>query len=80
MNQTTEHGHNDNLDIQPERPVFDVIKIMLDARMQTSITAPAMHLRPTGQTSFHQVFFHVVRDFIFVFFDEHRALGAGADQ
>ena len=80
MQEAAEDRHEDDLDIQPQGPVFDVIKIMLDAGMQAGVSTPAMYLRPAGKTGFDQVFFHVMRHFFLVLFYKHRAFWPGPDQ
>ena len=61
VNQATKNRHDDDLDIQPQRPVFDVIQVMLDTGMQAGVAAPAMHLRPAGKPGLDQVFLVVMR-------------------
>src|SRR5919197_6214759 len=37
-----------DLEVEPDRPVLDVIQIVLDALFDRGVPAPAVHLRPTG--------------------------------
>ncbi len=45
-------GQKDDLQIEHERPVFDVIDVVLDAVFDGGVTAPAIYLGPAGNAGF----------------------------
>ena len=44
----TKHRQQNNLQIKPQRPMLNIVQIMLHASLQTSITSPTVDLRPAG--------------------------------
>src|ERR1051325_8024564 len=68
-----------DLDVERHRPVLDVVEVVFDALLERRLAAPAVHLRPAGDTGLHLVAQHVLRDAVLELFDEEGALGARAD-
>ena len=49
------NGHEQDPQVQPERPALDVVEIVLDPLAERSTTAPAVDLRPAGHPAGHGV-------------------------
>src|SRR5262245_23928904 len=62
VQQPAEDGHPQNADVQPRRPVRDVVEVVLEPLAKGSVAPPAVHLRPAGDPGFYAVAGHVVRD------------------
>src|SRR2546421_12479511 len=58
-----------DLEIEPHRPVLDVIEVVLDALLERRVTAPAVDLRPAGHAGLHLVAQHVLRDAVLELLD-----------
>src|SRR6266853_3427785 len=65
--------------IEADRPVLDVIEVVLDALVDRRVAAPAVDLGPSGQARLHLVAQHVLRYAMFELLDEMRTLGPRAD-
>src|SRR3970282_2268865 len=65
-----------DLDVEAERPVLDVIEVVLDALLDGRVAAPAVHLRPSGHAALHLVAQHVPGDALLELLDEARPLRA----
>src|SRR5436309_8845545 len=48
--------------IEPHRPVLDVVQVVLDALLDRRISAPAVHLGPAGDPRLDLVPQHVLRN------------------
>src|SRR4249920_2572412 len=48
-----ENGQHQHLQVEPERPVLDVVVIPLDAVRERRLAAEAVHLRPAGDARLH---------------------------
>ena len=74
------NGHEQDQEIEPERPALDVVEVVLDAFPQRGPPAPAVDLGPAGHPAGHGVpqvvFGHGMAELL----DEDRALGPRADQ
>src|SRR5436190_18911901 len=46
--QPVNHGHEEDLQVEQERPVLDVVEVVLDADADRSVAAPAVDLGPAG--------------------------------
>src|SRR5690606_28098265 len=79
MPHAAEQREHDDLEIQPERPVLDVVEVVLDALLEVGIAAPAVHLGPAGDPGLHHVLLHVLRHLLLELRDEHRPLRARPD-
>ena len=75
-----EERHQHDLEIEPGRPVLDVIEIVLDAVDEARVAAEAVDLRPTGDSGADFVAGIVMRDFRLEALDELGALRARADE
>ncbi len=73
-------GEEEDLDVEPEGPVFDVIDVMLRAGGEVAVAAEAVHLGPAGHAGFDDVAREVVRDGVGELVDVVRAFGARADE
>ena len=62
-----------------DRPVLDVVEVVLDALLERRVAAPAVDLRPAGDAGLHLVAQHVLRDPVLELLDEERPLGPRAD-
>src|SRR3954463_8602940 len=75
VEETLHDGQPDDLEIEPDRPVLDVVEVVLDALVERRVAAPAVHLRPAGHAGLHLVPQHVLRDAVLELLDEVRTLG-----
>ena len=75
---TTRQPHD--LEVERDRPVLDVVEVVLDALLDRRVAAPAVDLRPAGQARAHLVAQHVLRDPLLELVDEERPLGPRADE
>ena len=68
MEKPGKQGSENNLQIEPNGPVFDVIKVEFDPFLHfvqsIRFTTPAMHLCPTGNAGLYFVAEHVIIDLI----------------
>ena len=70
-------GQPHDLEVEPQRPVLDVVEVVLDALLDRGVAAPAVDLRPAGEAGLHLVAQHVLRDPLLELLDEERPLGRG---
>src|SRR5437667_208330 len=75
LQNAAEERHPHDLQIERDRPVFDVVEIELDAFFERGVAAPAVHLRPAGNAGFHLVAEHVLREAMLELIDKERPLG-----
>ncbi len=80
MDKTGQHRAQCNFQIEPYRPMLDVIQIVFDAPIQVGVSAPTVHLSPAGDAGLDHVLFHVIRHLILEYFDKIRALRPRPDQ
>src|ERR1044071_4888361 len=78
--QDLEHRHRQDLQIQPQRPVLDVVVVPLDAIAQRGLAAEAVDLGPAGDAGLDAVAVAVAADVGLEQLDELRALRARAHQ
>ena len=78
VNEAFEDGHEDDFDVQPQGPVFDIVQIMLNTLLKISITTPAVDLSPSGNACFNLVFLHIAWDLILELVNKYWALRTGA--
>src|SRR5436190_15718257 len=74
VTQSMNHRHEQDLHVQHQRPVLDVVEVVLDAHADRGVAAPAVHLRPAGHAGAHFVAQHVLRELGAELLDELRAL------
>src|SRR3954467_3161494 len=68
--QPAEKREAHDLDVERDRPVLDVIQIVLDPLFQRRVAAPAVDLCPARDPGFHLVTKHVLRDAMLELLDE----------
>src|SRR5437868_15025792 len=61
VEEALEDRQPDDLEVEADRPVLDVIEVVLDALLERRVAAPAVHLRPAGHAGLHLVPQHVLR-------------------
>src|SRR6267142_1782776 len=79
VEEASYEGEPHDLQIEPHRPVLDVIQVVLDPLFDRRVAAPAVHLRPAGDARLHLVAQHVLRDSVLELGDEVRALRTRTD-
>ena len=67
--------HEHDLDIQADRPIANVVEIVIDPLVDRGAAAPSVDLCPTREAGFHLVAQHVARDVVAKLFDEDRSFG-----
>src|SRR4051795_11213137 len=81
--EVAEHGperHQQDLDVEPERPVLDVVVVPLDAVAERGLAAQAVNLGPAGDPGLDAVAVAVAVDVVLEQPGEVRTLGTWADQ
>src|SRR5256885_8070771 len=70
--------------VEPHRPVVDVVEVVLDARAHlvvgVGLAAEAVHLRPAGDAGQHVVAARIARDLLLVFSIVRKRVRARANQ
>src|SRR5215472_3930690 len=69
----------DDLQVEADRPVLNVIKVVLDSLVERRVAAPAVYLGPARHAGLHLVAQHVLRNAVLELLDEMRALRPRAD-
>src|SRR5689334_15946058 len=72
-------GFDDDLDIEPQRPILDIIEIVAGAFLDAGIAAHPIGLCPAGNTSLLLMTVDIARDALTKTLDPHWLLGARAD-
>src|SRR4029450_4190992 len=72
MEKTAPDCHPKNFDVQEQRPVLDIIQVMLKAWLQRRIPAPPVHLGPSSHASFDAMPQHVARNALTKFLNQGR--------
>src|SRR5918999_1003809 len=73
------HGEQQDLQVEPERPVLDVVVVPLDPVRERRLAAQPVHLRPAGDTGLHAVAVLVTGHAPLEQLDELRPLGPRPD-
>src|SRR5262245_3955215 len=73
------HRERDDLEVEPERPVLDVLEVELDALLERGVAPQPVDLRPAGHAGLHLVPQHVAGDGPAELLDEEWALRSGTD-
>src|SRR4029450_2165111 len=60
--EAVEQREDQDLQVEPQRPVLDVVEIELDALLDRGVAAPAVHLRPARHAALDAVAAHVLGD------------------
>src|ERR1041385_8306365 len=79
LDKTSRRRHDNDLEVQPQRPMLNVVEVELDALGQVRVTPPAVYLRPPGDTALYHVLFHVAREPVLELFDEVGPFGTRSD-
>src|SRR6476646_1203591 len=56
--------------VEPGRPMFDVVQVVLYPQRDVGVAAQVVHLCPAGDAGLHQVLLHVSGDGVAEFLDE----------
>src|SRR5438477_902023 len=78
--EPAEQGQDQDLDVQEQRPVLDVVQVVLDPLLDRRVAAPAVHLGPPRDPALHAMAEHVLGDALLELLHERRPLRARADQ
>ncbi len=73
-------GQPEDLQVEPGRPVFDVVNIVLDAAGEVVTSAQAVDLRPARHARLHEVAGEIMGDLFREVFDVMRTFGARTDE
>src|SRR6266404_1795979 len=73
-------SQGEDAQIEPQRPVVDVVQIVLYPLAQVAAAAQIVHLRPTRDPRFHHVLLHVAWNLLAELGDELGTLGPWTDQ
>src|SRR5262252_2460692 len=79
MEKPAQQRQPHDLEIEADRPVFDVIEVVFDSFLDRRVAAPAVDLRPARQSCFHLVAQHVRRNAMFELRHEMRTFGPRSD-
>src|SRR5690606_6579651 len=80
VDEAAENGEQQDADIEPERPVFDIEEVVLEPFAEGCVASEAVDLGPTGHTGLDVLSEHVAAPVFAEALDEFGALGAGADE
>src|SRR5438128_338352 len=78
--EAAEEGQDQDLHVEQQRPVLDVVQVVLDPLLDRRVAAPAVDLGPAGDAALDPVAQHVLRDALLELLDEGRPLGARPHQ
>src|SRR6185436_13286939 len=74
VEEAAEQREPHDFQVEPHRPVLNVVEVVFDALLERRVAAPAIDLRPAGQSSFYLVPQHVLRETVPELLDEVRTL------
>src|SRR5450755_1504705 len=57
--ENVQHGERENAQVEPQRPVVDVVQIILYALAKVAAAAQVIDLRPSRDSRFYDVLLHV---------------------
>src|SRR5215831_16493799 len=69
----------DDFQVESDRPVLDVVEVVLNTLVECGIAAPAVHLRPARHARLHLVAQHVLGNAVLELLDEVRTLRSRTD-
>ena len=78
--EAAERGSKQDLQIETQRPMLDVIEIVVNAIMDRRVSSEPVNLRPARDARLHHVAEVVTRNLLLEFFDEDRALRPWSNQ
>ena len=76
----TEDGQEQDLQVEPEAPVFDIIDIIPDPLRDRGVAPQVIHLCPAGDSRPHQVLEHIAWDLFLELFHIERDLRPRPDE
>src|SRR3954454_19079410 len=79
VEKALEHRQPHDFEIEADRPVLDVIEVVLDPLLDRGVAAPPVDLRPAGDAGLDLVPEHVLGNLVLELGDEQRALRPRAD-
>src|SRR5882672_10260863 len=79
MKEASQEREPHDLQVEPHRPVLDVVQVVLDPLFNRRVPAPAVDLRPARDAGLHLVAQHVLRDLVLELGDEVRPLRTRTD-
>src|SRR5688572_21969736 len=62
--EAAQQREDQDLDVEQQRPVLDVVEVVLDPLLERGVAAPAVHLCPAGDAALDPVPDHVLRDLL----------------
>src|SRR4051812_35901847 len=68
-----------DLQVEADRPVLDVVEVVLDSLVERRVSAPPVDLRPARESGFDLVAKHVLWNLVFELFHEVGAFGPWTD-
>src|SRR5450631_4412644 len=74
------HSQGEDAQIEPQRPIIDVVQVILYPFAQVAAAAQVVDLSPAGDPRFDHVFLHVPRNFLPELGDELGSLWAWSDE
>src|SRR4249919_3660943 len=80
VEKTLHKGQPHDLHIEGDRPILDVVEVVLDALLERGIATPAVHLGPARKAGAHLVAQHVLRYPLLELIDEERPLRTRTDE
>src|SRR5262245_48569886 len=80
VDEAAEERQQNDPQIEPRRPVRDVVEVILNALPQRGVAAPAVDLRPAGDPRLDPMPGHVAGDAVRELLDEHRTFRARSYQ
>src|SRR5207245_58232 len=75
-----EQRENEDLDVEQQRPVLDVVEVVLDPLLDRGVPPPAVDLRPARDAALHAVAQPVLGDALLELLHEGRPLRPRADE
>src|SRR5437762_8010832 len=73
-------GQREYAQVEPDRPVLDVIQVVLYSLTEVAVASQIVDLRPAGDAGFHEMFLHVPGKAIAKLGDKIRSLGPRTHQ
>src|SRR4051794_26661224 len=59
-----DYGERDDAQVEPQRPVFNVVEIIPDSLLQVRVAPQIIDLRPSGDARLDKVLLHVAGDLL----------------
>src|SRR5262244_1049773 len=78
--EAAEEGEDQDLHVEQQRPVLDVVEVVLDPLLDRRVAPPAVHLGPARDPALHAVAEHVLRDALLELLHDRRPLGPRPDE